>query len=269
MSKSKHLFLLAFLFVVVVVGCKKDNDNNDDNTPTPTTGTLIFQGTDHVPTKMISPYLKLLTHNLKVADTIKMITLNYMVNATEIWVSKTKVEAGQPDTMTWYKIGDNDTLRYVEDYAFAPVTLPSGEYKSIKILLKNICYRLAAYMQDTSQVILMKESMGSYADPCDYDGLVPTNYFSADGNHNLDTISNTFVLVSPGEHINGFTINPGGTTRIYWKLGGEGDYDPYQGHFDWFDENNNGAWDCGVDGMDNFVVPPGMTCMWGFIVEYD
>jgi hypothetical protein len=266
--KNAKLLLIGFISMIAIISCKKDKNDDDTNNTDATTGTLIFKGKSQGPAKLISPYLKIEKANGKGADTIRMITVNLKVTLTEIWVARTEVVAGQPDTITWYKIGDGDQLLAVEDYAFNPVTLPVGQYKSIKMNLKNICYRVAAYGADTSQVIEMKESMGSYASPCDYEGLVPTNYFSTDGNHVLDTITNTFVLASAAEKVGGFEIKPAGVTKIYWKLGGETDYNPYDGYFDWYDNNNNGVWDCGVDAMGNFVAPPGVTCMWGFIVEY-
>ncbi|MDO9154347.1 MAG: hypothetical protein Q7U47_11725 [Paludibacter sp.] len=252
--KTKQVLFTLLLASLILVSCDKENDK---------TGKLIFRGVKSVTDQKTLRSSKSITLNTTV-----MVTENMKVTLTEIWVSQGLVVVGKPDDLTWYKIGENNVLKFFDEYSFTVEDLPVGVYRSIKMNLKNIWYRYAYPQSNPSQKIEMKQTMGSDNDPCDdEDKLVPTNYFSDGGNHNL--VNNVFKLVSEGEKVGGFEIKEGKLTILFMKLNGAGGDGVAPCTFEWMDINSNGVWNCGIDQLDNFNCPPEVQTMFDFIVKYE
>lgn len=253
--KTKMIMLLLSV-LMILSGCSKDEKEK--------TGKLIFKTIKEMPDKQApaAPFLKNISST---ADVYVMHTLNMKAKITEIRVSQAEVKAGNPNNLMWYKIGENDQLKYFDEYTFEMDNLPVGVYQSIQMGLGNIWYRVAAHQSDLNNIVEMKETMGN--NNCDDNETVIMDYFSNDGNHIIE--NGVFKLVSSGEKVGGFEIKEGKITTVYLKLGGDSDVPITACTFEWLDNNNNGVWDCGIDRADNFECPPEVDVMFGFIVEYE
>ncbi len=253
--KTNQVVFSLLIASLMLVSCEKENDK---------TGKLIFKGVKTVPNQET---LKSSRMSIKASPTV-MVTDNMKATIMELWVSQGVVEVGKPDDLKWFKIGENNTMKFIDEYQFTVDDLPVGVYRSIKMTLKNIWYRYAYPLSDPTQKIEMKQTMGSDSDPCDdEDKVVPTNYFSYGGNHNL--VGGVFKVVSEGEKVGGFEIKEGKITTVYMKLNGAGGDGIAPCTFDWLDVNSNGVWDCGVDQLENFDCPPEVQTMFDFIIEYE
>ena len=250
--KTTVLFLsLLFLGATMVNSCKKNDSGN--------TGNLILKGVKSIPVQISANanYSK----NTKSGSIVHaMHTANLKVDIADIWVSQDLVTENIRDDFTWYKIGDGNGLKLVEDILMTSGALPIGEYKSVKINFINNIVRIAVYQSDLTKTVEMAESLGEST--CG-DKSIITLYFSEKGNHHL--VNGLFFCDAPGEDIKGFKVNPGETTTIYWKLGGTNSQITDCG-FNWFDVNGNNSWDCNIDYVDDFscaVYAP----MWTFGVD--
>ena len=243
-------FLLFIALSLIFSDCKKDDSNG--------TGTLVFTG--------VPPYTnQKSTKNYSLKSTYDenihlMHTANLKGFVTEIWVSKGLVTEGVTDDFIWYKIGESNELKLIEDYLFTVDDLPEGDYKSIKLVMKNSMIRIAVYQSNINETIEMQSSINE--ESCGDETLI-TQYFSKNGNHSL--VNGIFQLNSEGENIRGFKIKPNEVTTIFWKLGG-----PVSQitdcTFDWVDVNGNNHWDCGIDRNENFNCTVDMP-MFSFSVD--
>ncbi|MBN1926934.1 MAG: hypothetical protein JW798_13970 [Prolixibacteraceae bacterium] len=195
------------------------------------------------------------------------VTDNLKFTILDIYVSQGVVEEGNPDNLTWYKIGENTELKFWNEYSFTADNLPVGEYKSMKANFRNIMYRYAYLQSDPSVRFEGMENMLGWGQSCSEDAYVPTNYFSEGGNHILGPDEN-FMVINKNEKFDLFTIEEGQIANVYWILGQEGadTLDPCT--FTWIDANLNGIWDCELDTLD-FQCPEGWHSMFDFIVEYE
>jgi hypothetical protein len=257
MMKTKTTLLLLLPILFILAGCSKEDKEK--------TGKLVFKTIKEMPGEKalaVAPFLK---NNVSVSDVYLMRTINMRGTITEIHVSQGEVKAGNANNLTWYKIGENDELKYFDEYTFELDNLPVGVYQSIQMGLKNIWYRIAIHHSDPDNVVEMKETMGN--NNCDDNETIIMDYFSNDGNHIIE--NGLFKLVSSGEKVGGFEILEGKVTTVYLKLGGASDVPISACTFEWLDNNSNGIWDCGIDRADNFECPPEVDVMFGFIVEYE
>ncbi len=265
MKTKAILFLLGTVFFMA--GCSKESDEPAD---VQNTGVLKFKTLNPLSsTKGSSRFLKSVTVNPPLTgDTTVTINTSMKVCIGDIWVSQGEVKAGNPDNLEWIKIteGTNHELKLFEDYTFTPKELVPGTYKSIKISLKNIWYRHNELVSDPNIKYELLETMGSSFDPCDENDTswVKPNYFSADGNHNLND-EGIFELVAPGEKVGGFSVEKAKTTILTWRLGA-GVTEPCINYL--IDANGNLAWNCGVDYLE-IECPPEMEYMFDFVAGYE
>lgn len=263
--KTKTLICLFFIALILSIGCSKVDENDNE-----TTGHLQFKTLNPISTSIKSAsILKSTTSNpALVGDTTETIltSLNFCIG--DVWVSQGEVKAGNPDDLEWIRLTDvtNHELKLFENYLFAAKELPTGTYKSIKITLKNIFYRHVELVSDPTVKYELLETMGSTFAPCDENDTswVKPNYFSYDGNHNLND-SGVFEVIESGEKIGGFTIEKEGTAIVSWRLFA-GVTEPCINYL--FDLNGNLEWDCGIDDLEE-ECPPEMEYMWDFVVEYE
>ena len=263
--KTKTLIYLFFTALILSIGCSKDDENDNE-----TTGYLQFKTLNPISTsKKSASILKSTTSNPALTgDTTETLltSLNFCIG--DVWVSQGEVKAGNPDNLEWIRLTDvtNRELKLFENYLFAAKELPAGTYKSMKITLKNIWYRHVELVSDPSVKYELLETMGSSLDPCNENDTswVKPDYFSNDGNHNLND-SGVFEVVSAGEKIGGFTIEEGKTAVVSWRLFA-GVTEPCINYL--YDLNGNLEWDCGIDDLEE-ECPPEMEYMWDFLVEYE
>lgn len=264
--KTKITISTILFISILLSACKKENNNN----PLPAKGTIEFKCINPMASfaKSISKTKSTLSNPSLVGDTTVTITTSMKVGVGDIWVSQGIVKAGEPDNLEWIKLSSvtNTTLKLFEDYSFPAKEIPVGEYKSIKITLRNIWYRQVKLLSDASVAYELLETMGSSTDPCDSNDLswANTNYFGPDGNHILDE-NNKFKLVSEGEKVDGFKIEEGKKSKISWRLGA-GATEPCINYL--LDLNGNRTWDCGIDDM-YIECPPSAKYMFDFVVEYE
>jgi len=264
--KTRIAIVLGIVFSSIFLSCKESGTESDVQT-----GKLVFQAVKSMPAQTASLNKNYTVRTAKNLNSYIMHTLDLKLNIAEIWVSQDQFAAGGTDNLRWHKIGENSQMKSFSDYSFTAENLPVGVYKSIKIVMKRLGYRVATYQNDRASIVEMLEINGPWqADYCsDFNALAPSNYFNTSGNFNLE--NGRFICINSGETLTGFEIKPGKITRLYWKMGDERNFDPYSFTFEWFDENNNGVWDCGIDSQDNYtcnLVPPVET-MWIFIARYD
>ncbi len=261
-SLMASLILVALLFSL---SCRKDEQNN------PETGLLTFKtynpffndgakGMDGIKRLLYNPPL--------LGDTTETETTELLICFIDVWVSQEEVKTGVKDTFNWVKISSVSNMdhKFFHKYAFHDVEIPAGEYKSIKIHVKNIFWRYAQLIADPTIAYELFETMGIASDSCDVnDSTTKYNYFGPMGNHSLDTITNSFGLPMPGEKVDGFIIEPGKKAVVTWRLGAGVDKKciTYL-----VDKNNNLEWDCGIDDM-HIWCPPEVIYMWDFVVEYE
>lgn len=253
------LVCVALCFAVVLSGCKDDDpvENNKGILQLKAVNTIEFK------TKKEGK-----TNPILLGDTTETQTTSFMVCIGDIWVSKGEVKNGGVDDMEWISLTGTTNLdiKRFEEYNFAAVEIDAGEYKSIKVSIRNLFYRYAQLSSDPSVVYELMETNGSWTDPCDPNDTSwsKTNYFGPDGLHYLKD-DNTFELVQPKEKIAGFTIQPNRKAIVSWRLGA-GKTEPCITYL--IDENGNRKWDCGIDRMD-FKCPPDVDSMFDFLVEYE
>jgi len=229
-------FLLIVALTLLLNNCKK-NDSDD-------TGTLVFQGVPPYTTQGSAKSSSLKSTYDEITNVMHTANLKGLV--TGIWVSQGLVTEGVTDDFQWYKIGESNELKLIEEYSFTVNDLPVGDYQSIKLAMKNILTRIAVYQSNINETVEMQSSISE--ESCGNDSII-TQYFSKNGNHNL--VNGIFQLSSEGENVRGFKIRPDEVTSIFWRLGGA-DSKITDCTFDWVDVNVNGVWDCGTDRTANF-----------------
>ncbi|MGF7140541.1 hypothetical protein [Roseimarinus sediminis] len=251
-----HLFLTAG--VLALSACSKDQD---------ATSSMLFKTEN--PMAQAKSFSTVLFENPSLrGDTTVTLMTSFKLGIGDVWVSQDEVKAGAADDLDWIKLttSTNNEIKLFEDYSFPAVSLPVGQYRSIKMSLRNICYRHVVLADDPDVKYELLETMGSSTDPCDENdqSWANTNYFSTAGNHILND-ENRFELVAPGEKLSGFTIEEEKTAIVTWRLGA-GETSPCTNYL--YDVNKNGQWDCGIDQMD-IECPPTAQYMWDFVVTYD
>lgn len=259
-----YSILCAFLIIAfILLQCSVNNDDkkDDDN------GILIFQTVNSFTNNPDQQAGLLKVSNPALTgDTTETINTSLIIGIGDIWVSQDVVKSGESDNLDWVKLTNttNTELILFEDYTFDPIEIPSGEYKSIKLTLRNIAYRLTELISDPAIKYELLETMGSSTDPCDEndESWAKTNYFSEDGNHQL--IDGEFELVAEGEKVGGFDIEPERTTNLTMRLGA-GVTTPCINYL--IDKNGNREWDCGTDDI-IIECPPEVQYMWDFLVDY-
>lgn len=237
--RAKQFLLLFFIGLSFFSSCKKDDDNNNDN-PNPTGNLQI----------LFSWYSS--KGDIK-GDTNTCDIIDIKNTVLEIAVSQDAITDGQPDNLNWTTIYTTTTDLYFTQRTPPTVTLPTGSYKSIKIVQKNLVTWKCMHGSTEYEF----ESLNNSSLPVDT--IVPTNYFYSDGLHELDANGN-FFLHQPNEKMGGFTISENATTRLNWRMNIIA--------LDWIDVNSNGTWDTGTDELSNWQLPPGFTTMFDFIVSY-
>ncbi|MEA2077168.1 MAG: hypothetical protein U9O95_04035 [Candidatus Marinimicrobia bacterium] len=243
--KTKYLVILMVI-VLLLASCDLFN---------PTTGTLILKGVRSLPTPALSKAQVVSVPT----GSYSMHTKDIKFNFKEIYVSTSLVDSGISDDFIWKLIGEDDTLRSLDEVEFIANDLPEGIYKSLKIVFGNEIIRYAVYASDTSRTVEMASSL-TEGDAGDTTEVI--NYFSPGGSYY--THNDTFNLMSEGESFQEFNINAGQTTTIYWMIGDTTVQWTEYG-FTWVDVDNNLAWTPGVDSTKNYWGPPNIP-MWSFLV---
>ncbi len=259
--KTKSIFFALLSALFFFISCEKEPK-----------GTLEIQCYNPLATNAKSKTQMLNTKSKMsnpplVGDTTETITVSLKLGIGDVWVSKEEVKEGEPDNLKWIKLtkSTNTELKLFEDYVFPAVELPAGTYRSIKITLRNVCYRKCILKSDPTVVYELLETMGSQSDPCnpDDESWARTNYFSTDGNHYLD--GGVFKLAAAGEKIGSFTVESDKKAKLIWRFGA-GATDTCTNYL--IDVNGNREWDCGIDRI-KIECPPSVQYMWDFIVEYE
>jgi hypothetical protein len=237
MKTTRLSLLILFSALFLISACKKD-DNDDNTNPT---GNLQMK---------FSWYSS--KGDVK-GDTNTCDLIDIKGTLLEIAVSKDAIVDGQPDNLNWTTIYTTSSSMYFTERQCPVVSLPAGNYKSIKIVQKNAINWKCIFNTDTLEF----EDLNNSSLPADT--TIPANYFYSDGLHELDASGNFFMHQSE-EKLGGFEILDGQTTNLSWRMNII--------HLDWIDTNTNGIWDTGIDGLDNWQLPPGVTTMFDFIVTY-
>lgn len=261
--KKTVFFTVSIIFALFIMACGgEESSENDKNT-----GTLKFKTINPVNSKE-AVVLKAVTNPKLTGATTEVYTTSLKLAIGDVWVSQGEVKEGASDDLEWIRLTDstNTEIKLFEDYSFSAKEIPAGTYKSIKITFRNVFYRYAELISDTSVKYELLETMGSWKDACDEndESWAKTNYFGPDGNHAVNK-DEFFELVSEGEKVGGFTIEAGKTAVVSWRLGA-GVTTPCTTYL--IDENDNLEWDCGVDRME-FDCPPEAKYMWDFVVQYE
>lgn len=207
------------------------------------------------------------TNPALIGDTTETYMTSIKFYIGDVWISQDEVKAGDPDELEWIRLTSytNTENKLFEDYSFSAVEIPAGTYQSIKITFRNVFYRYTQLISDPTITYELLETMGSWTDPCNENDTTwaRTNYFGSDGNHIMND-GDVFELVSEGEKLGGFSIEPSKTAVVSWRLGA-GATEPCVNYL--IDENGNRQWDCGIDYIED-ECPPEMEYMWDFVVEY-
>ncbi len=264
--KTMKLIGVIIFAAICLIACNKEDDDNIQSTK----GSLEFKCINPMALnkKSVSNLKSVLSNPPLVGETTETIMTSMKIIIGDVWVSQGEVKVGEPDDLEWIRLTNatNTELKLFEDYDFPAIEIPAGDYKSIKITLRNIWYRQLKLSSDPTVVYELLGTMGSSTDPCnpDDDSWAKTNYFGSGGNHNLDTNGN-FVLASAGEKVNGFKIESGKKAKISWRLGA-GTTETCTNYL--IDKNGNLEWDCGIDEI-QIECPPAVEYMWDFVVEYE
>jgi len=249
-------FVIMGMFLMLASSCEKEESSK---------GELEFRTIIPSSSGKNSIYLKSATNPPLVGDTTVTILKGVKACIGDIWVSQGEVKAGQPDNLEWIRLTDvtNTQLLTFENYSFPPKEVPVGEYRSIKISLKNIFYWQTELSTNSSVTYELLQTMGSSFDPCNKndESWTKTNYFSTDGNHKLSD-GGLFELVAPNEKVGGFTVEAGKTAIVNWRWLMRGCT------FKLLDKNRNRIFDCGIDDID-MTCSPEIENMFDFVVEYD
>lgn len=265
--KTKIILSILLSSLILITGCDKENNEAEKKE-----GTLQFKTSNSMASgQKTEALLKSVKSNPPLTgDTTVTITTSFKFTVGDVWVSQGEVKAGNSDNLEWVRLthSTNTELRMFEDYSFPAVKIPEGTYKSIKITLRNICYRYTYLVSDPSVKYELLETMGSWTDACDPNDTTwaKANYFGPAGNHILND-NDVFEVASAGEKIGGFSIEAGKTAIVNWRLGAG-----YTGtsYTLLIDENDNREWDCGIDRMEFMNVPEEeYMYMWDFVVEYE
>ncbi|MDD3716191.1 MAG: hypothetical protein PHT46_03700 [Candidatus Marinimicrobia bacterium] len=248
MIKSRPVIFVLAIFLLF--SC--DLFNSGD------TGMLVFKGVQNLPPQITAKRSELSTVLIPGENTHTMYSRDMKFNVYEIYISEELVDTGLSDLFQWYKIGENNGLKSVHEYEMQADDLPPGTYKSLKIIFRNEVLRYAVYINDTANVVLMPSSLGE-SDSGDSSFVI--NYFSAKGSFMHSDAG--FELMSSGENIQGFRINAGRTTTLYW-MGGSPDATWSDFTFTWHDMDEDSLWSPGVDFVNNFEGPEGVP-MWTFM----
>lgn len=231
-------YLMLIATIVILCQCDEKEDNSSK------TGTLHFSCTmpNANASKKIMPM-----------DSYVCTITDIISTVEEIAVSTEAIIDGEEDDIQWSTILTNDeekrfTLQSVN------VELEPGNYQSIKIVQKNSVKWVCDY-EGTEY-----EFQDYNCSTCDPDGYGPVNYFYTDGLHYVDD-NNEFYTQTNKEKIGGFEIIEGKTTNVTWVIN--------INTLEWFDNNDNGVWDTGIDSLNNWTAMPGKETMFDFIVEYE
>lgn len=203
-----------------------------------------------------------------VGDTTETYMTTMMVAIGDLWVSKGVVKVGEADNLEWIRltVETNTVIKPFEDYYFPPVEIPVGDYKSIKMTLRNIWYRQVRLKSNPEVVYNLLGTMGSSTDACDVNDTswAKTNYFGPGGNHVLND-ENKFQMASEGEKVAGFKVEQGKKAIVSLVLGA-GATESCTNYL--IDINENRVFDCGIDDI-KIECPPSVVYMFGFEVEYE
>lgn len=234
-KKYRILAVIVLLFLALTL-CQCDSDDNSVEAKV---------GKIHFKCDMIeqSPKLSKVDTNLCAINNIKW-------TIEEIGVSTEPIVNGQPDDIGWEIIHINDSLKYFDEYDF-DFELPVGDYQSIRIKMKNRAFWICDFGGQTYEF----EDFNSKDSLPDADS--PVNYFYSDGLHYLDPV-NGFYLQTQDEKIGNIVIVDGGTTTVNWVIN--------MVSLEWYDVNENGIWETGIDGLDNWALPDSVDTMFDFII---
>ena len=265
--KMKTMTIICTLMCTGLLfsSCKKEDDKVIE-----TKGFIEFRTSNPMTSSNKSTLLlkSFLTNPPLTGDTTVTHSTSFKLCVGDVWVSQGVVKAGEADNLEWVRLTSttNTEATLFENYSFSAVEIPAGDYKSIKIIFRNVFYRYAQLVSDTSVKYELLETMGSWISPCDEADTTwaTINYFGPDGNHNLND-NDLFELVVPGEKIGGFNIKAAKTAIVTWRLFA-GATTPCITYL--IDANNNLEWDCGIDHME-FECPPEVEYMWDFVVQYE
>lgn len=248
---KKKYYVLYLLGLFLLFSCNLFNSGE--------TGTLIVKGVVNLPEAAIAKASLNTASIVQSENTHLMYTKEAKFNVYEIWVSQEQVSDSLIDLFTWYKIGENQGLKFMYEYEMTAEYLPEGTYRSMKFIFRNEFLRYACYVADTSSMVLMASSLTEGGLP---DSSFVVSYFSSEGSF-FHTDSG-FQLMSAGENIAGFRINADRVTTVYW-MGGGPEYHWTDVTFQWHDMDEDSAWTPGVDLCNNFEGPADMP-MWTFMV---
>jgi hypothetical protein len=237
MKKTISYFCLLLAVFIVISGCKK-KDNDSDNTTT--TGNLQVQ---------FSWYSG---KDGSKADTNLCEITDIKGTLLSIAVSTQDIVPGKADDLTWTTIYTASTPLYFTERTAPVVNLPAGLYKSIRIIQKNTIIWECTYNSTTYE---FEDFNNSSLGP---DDIVPTNYFYNGGLYYLDSLGQ--FQYANAESVGSFQIESNKTTSLNWRMN--------LTHLNWIDVDTNGVWNTGIDKLDNWQTPPGITTMFDFIVTY-
>lgn len=262
--KTESIFIALCSALIFFAGCEKDSSKDPK-------GTLEIRCFNPLTSNTKSDVKMLKSVFLNpplVGDTTETIMTGIKLGFGDVWVSQDEVKAGEPDNLEWVRLTQttNTEIKLFEDYAFPAVEIPAGTYKSIKISLRTVSYRIVQLTSNPSITYeILETNKGGYesCDPND-ESWAKTNYFSADGNHNLDN-DGVFKLAASGEKVGGFTIESGKKAILTWRFGA-GAAETCTNYL--IDKNGNREWDCGTDDID-IECPPSIQYMWDFVVDYE
>jgi len=267
--RTKNILFLSVLLAAsgLFYSCEQETTSGE----TGETGTIEFKCINPF-AEMQSPSQEAVRAAFENPPLTGPVTTTYMTSLRviigDVWVARDEVKVGQKDNLEWIRLttATNREMKLFEEYVFPPKELPVGEYKSIKISLKNIFYRQVRLVSDPQVSYELLETMGSWTDPCNVadTSWAATNYFSTDGNHILND-KGRFEMASEGEKISSLTIMENKKATIFWRLGAGASAHCINYLID---ENNNRQWDCGVDRLEE-ECPSDMKYMWDFLVEYE
>lgn len=238
MKTTKLIFLFLFSAIFLFSACKKDDDDNDDNTNP--TGNLNVQ---------FSWYS---SKGGDKSDTNYCDIVDIKNTVLSIGVSTETIDTGQADDMTWTTIYTASSPLYFTERTAPVVNLPVGTYKSIKIVQKNTVIWKCIHDSDTYEF----ESYNNTA--YNPDDVIPANYFYNGGGYYTDSLGH--FQYGNAESVGSFDITENGTTNLNWRIN--------LIHLNWIDVDSNGVWTTGIDNLDNWETPPGITTMFDFIVTY-